>query len=231
MSSWLLKTAVQHVFKELPRTEWWNGLMQRYVTKGSQLRPYGEFHAKLKACHRHFQYYQSCSRKPRDNFSVVEIGTGWFPIIPIGLYLCGAGEILTCDIVRLVQPDTFAKVVEYFCLFDQTGELDKILPEARRDRISELTRLARSPVNASPIEFLKRLNIQALLGNVCHLPLDRESVDLVFSHGVLEHFAPPLMAQANDRVSQSLRTVVGHEPFYRYGRPVLLVRPVNNSLQ
>src|SRR5579871_3118521 len=194
MSSWLLKTAAQHVFKGLPRTEWWNGLMQRYFTGGFQLQPYGEFHAKLGACRRHFQYYQSCSRNPRDSFSVVEIGTGWFPIIPIGLHLCGAGEILTYDIVRLLRPDTFEKVVEYFCLFARTGELDKILPEARRERILEFMSLARLPI--SPIEFLKRLNIRALLGNVCDLPLDSGTVDLVFSHGVLEHFAPRLLAQA-----------------------------------
>jgi len=196
MSLWLLKTAVQHVFQRLPRTEWWNGLMQRHVTGGLRLEPYGEFQEKLIACRRHLQYYQTCSRRPSDGFNTLEIGTGWFPIIPIGLHLCGAGGILTYDIVRLLQPDTFAKVLEYFCLFARTGELYEILPEARRERVTELMRMARSRINSSPVECLKRLNIQALLGNVCHLPLETGSVDLVFSHGVLEHFAPPLLARA-----------------------------------
>jgi hypothetical protein len=196
MSSWLLKTAVQHVFKGLPRTQWWNGLMQQHLTGGLRLQPYGEFQAKLKACRRHLQFYQSWSRKPRDNFSVVEIGTGWFPIIPIGLHLCGAGEILTYDIVRLLRPDTLGMVVEYLCLFARTGELYEILPEARPEPVSQLMRLARSPVDRSPVEFLKRLNIQAIIGNVCNLRSDNGSVDLVYSHGVLEHLAPPLLAQA-----------------------------------
>ena len=196
MKSWLLKTAVQHIFKGLPRAEWWNSLMQRYVTGGLRLQPYGEFQMKLRACRRHFQYYRSYSRKPRDSFFALEIGTGWFPIIPVGLHLCGAGRILTYDIVRLLQPNTFGKVLEYFCLFAKTGELDKILPEARRERVSEFIRLASPPLKISPSQFLKRLDIHARLGNICDLPLDSGSVDLVFSHGVLEHFAPSLLAQA-----------------------------------
>jgi|SRR5215469_338012 len=195
MGSWLAKTAVQHIFSRLPHPEWWNGLMQKYVTGGLRLEANGEFLEKLKASKRHFQNYQRWSPRPSTNFSVVEVGTGWFPIIPIGLYLCGAGQVLTYDTVNLLEPETFRKVVEYFCFFVRTGELEQILPEACPDRISAFLELARS-YNLPPIEFLKCLNIRAVLGNVCKLPLDQESVDLVFSNGVLEHFAPSLLAQA-----------------------------------
>ncbi len=196
MGSWLAKTAVQRVFSGLPRSEWWNGLMQRYVTGGLRLQPYGEFQAKLKACQQHFQYYQTYSRQPRDNFSTVEIGTGWFPIIPVGLYLCGAGEILTYDIVRLLEPDTFARMVECFCLLESTGELYEFLPGARRERVANFVRLASSAGGLSPVEFLSRLNIHAIIGDVCDLPLRSGSVDLVFSNGVLEHLQPALLARA-----------------------------------
>jgi len=196
MSSWLFKTAIQHIISSLPRTEWWNGLFQRYVTGGLRLQPYGEFQAKLRASYRHFNNYQAWSRHPCENFSVVEIGTGWFPIIPIGLYLSGAGEIRTYDIVRLIQADAFKKVIEHFRLFIATGELFTILPSARHDRVSELMRLAPEAARLSPVEFLECLNIHAVLGNVTALPLPTGSVDLVFSHGVLEHFPLPLLTCA-----------------------------------
>jgi Methyltransferase domain len=194
MSSWLLKTALQHVFGALPRREWWNGLMQRYVTRGLCLEAYGEFQAKVRAGQRHFRNYYEFSTQPRENFVVVEVGTGWFPIIPIALHLCGAGQIWTYDIVSLIRTDTFHKVVEHFCSFATTGELYEVLPDALRDRVSDFITLARSPL--PPIEFLRRLNINPAIGKVCNLPLKRGSVDFVFSHGVLEHFTPPLLAKA-----------------------------------
>jgi len=196
MSSWLLKTAVQHVISALPQSERWNGLLQRYVTGGLQLQPYGEFQAKLIACSRHYEYYQMCSRQRRENFSVVEIGTGWFPIVPIGLYLCGAGEIRTYDVVRLLQKDTFRKVIECFCLFAETGELYKILPSVRVERVAELIRLRSSLKGMVPVECLKRFNIHAMIGDVRALPLRAGSVDLVFSHGVLEHLPPVMLGEA-----------------------------------
>jgi len=196
MPSWLLKTTVHHVLKALPHPEWWNGLMQRHVTRGLQLEPYGEFLDKLVACRQHFRNYLSYSTKPADRFSVIEVGTGWFPIIPIGLHLCGAKEVLTFDIARLLQRDTFAMVVEYFCQFARTGELYRVLPEARVDLVSEFIRLAHSSKNLSPIEFLKCLRIRPVLGDVRALPVEDKSVDLVFSHGVLEHFPLQFLTQA-----------------------------------
>lgn len=199
MSSWLLKTAVQHVFAVLPRPEWWNGLMQQYVTGGLRLEAHGEFQRKVRAGQRHFRNYYEFSIQARENFSVVEVGTGWFPIIPIALHLCGAGQIWSYDIVRLMRTDGFQKVVEYFCSFATTGELYELLPDALPERVSYFLSLARSSL--PPIEFLKRLDINAVIGDVTNLPLNSGSVDFVFSHGALEHFPPALL----DRTATEFR--------------------------
>jgi len=196
MPSWLLKTTIHHVLKAFPHPEWWNGLMQRHVTRGLQLEPHGEFLGKLLACRRHLRNYLSYSTKPTDCFSAIEIGTGWFPIIPIGLHLCGAKEVLTYDIARLLQRETFAKVVEYFCQFARSGELYQVLPEARGDLVMEFVRLAHSSKNLSPIQFLKRLGVHPVLGDVRDLPVENRSVDLLFSHGVLEHLPLNFLTQA-----------------------------------
>jgi hypothetical protein len=183
MSSWLLKTVLQRAIGVLPRSHWWNGLLQRYVTGGLEIQPYGEFLGKLQACRRHFDYYRTFSRQSREDFSVVEIGTGWFPIIPIGLYLCGAGEIWTFDIARLLRRDTFSKVIECFCLFAQTGELGKILPAVRSSALAKLLELAPLATKVSPVDFLERLNIHALVQDVRRSGLEDGSVDLVFGQG------------------------------------------------
>lgn len=168
--------------------------MQRYVTRGLRLEAYGEFQSKVRAGYCHFCNYHEFTDQPQKNFAVVEVGTGWFPIIPIALHLCGAGQIWTYDIVRLLRTDTFQRVVEHFRWFATTGKLYEFLPDAQRDRVSNFLSLARSP--APPIEFLKHLNINAIIGDVSDLPFDRGSVDFIFSHGVLEHFTPTLLAKA-----------------------------------
>ena len=39
--------------------------------------------------------------------AVMEVGTGWRVDMPIGLYLCGARRMITCDLNRyLVKPLT-----------------------------------------------------------------------------------------------------------------------------
>jgi hypothetical protein len=196
MSSWLLKTALQRAISGLPRSHWWNALLQRHVTGGLRIQPYGEFQGKLKACRRHLDFYREFSGQVREDFTVVEIGTGWFPIIPIGLHLCGAREIWTFDIVRLLRADTFNKVIEYFCLFAKTGKLYEILPAALPARVVELIDLSSSVTRMSPVEFLERLNIHALVHDVRNSGLGDRSANMVFSHGVLEHFPPPMLAEA-----------------------------------
>jgi len=196
MGSWLSKTGLQRLISWLPRREWWNGLLQRYVTGGLRIEPHGEFQAKLWACRRHFDYYRLFSRQPREEFTVVEVGTGWFPIIPIGLHLCGAREVWTFDIVRLLRADTFRRVIEHFCLFARTGELNAVLPTARPDRVAGLVNLASSVTKMRPEDFLERLNIHAIVGNVRGSGLRDGTADIVFSHGVLEHFQPDALAEA-----------------------------------
>lgn len=169
--------------------------MQEYVTRGLCLEAHGEFQSKVRAGQRHFRNYYDSSIERRDNFTAVEVGTGWFPIIPIALHLCGAGQIWTYDIVRLIRTDRFRKVVEHFCSFAATGELYEVLPDALPERVSAFLTLAKSSL--PPIEFLRCLNINAVIGDVCNLQLKSGSVDLVFTHGVLEHFPPALLAKVS----------------------------------
>src|SRR5690348_955769 len=45
--------------------------------------------------------------------SVMEIGTGWRVDLPIGLYLCGAQRILTCDLNRYLVKSLALNTVHY----------------------------------------------------------------------------------------------------------------------
>ena len=195
MSSWLLKTAIQRGISILPQSHRWNALLQSYVTGGLRIQQFGEFRSKVAASQRHFDYYREYSTDPQEAFTVLEVGTGWFPIIPIGLHLCGASEIWTYDIVRLLRPDTFRIILDHYCQFARSGELRSILSAAREERVAWLVDLASAHRGLGPVEFLERLNIHAIVGDVLQSGLAGGSIDFVFSHGVLEHFPPGPLAE------------------------------------
>jgi hypothetical protein len=185
MSSWLLKTSIQRLISTLPSSHRWNGLLQRYVTKGLTLTVHGQFEAKLMACRRHFEAYQKFSAHPKGEFTAVEIGTGWFPIIPLGLFLCGANRVLTLDIRPLLSGHTVRQTLRCFRQINKAGQLSAFLPAVQPERIALLEKLE-SQSAPDPAGCLKAMNIFPVMADLREADLPDESADLVFSNGVLE---------------------------------------------
>lgn len=186
----MIKTFVQRAISFLPRSDWWNGQFQRYVTKGLHLDPDGEFRGKLKACQKHYAFFRRHGGGSAPDFSVVELGTGWFPILPIGFYLCGASKVWTYDIAPLVTAETLRDTFRCFLLLHEAGRLRDFLPEIRAERIERLRSAFSGPAKI-PRETLEPLGIHLVLGEVGEARQPEESIDLVFSNGVLEHLSRP----------------------------------------
>jgi hypothetical protein len=120
MPHWMLKAAVQGVLSLLPKSHWWNYLVQKNVAIfmpncAEQLRLTSHaFEYKLRQCNCHIGSYLAanhghrfsgnCSQTiPLPECSVLELGTGLYPVIPVGLYLCDASKIWTIDKVSLLR--------------------------------------------------------------------------------------------------------------------------------
>lgn len=185
---WIIKTAIQHVISWLPASHKWNELLQRHVTKGLELAP-AEFAGKLHCCRKHVEFYQRHSPLVPKEFTALELGTGWFPIVPVGLYLCGASEIWSYDLVPLMRSDTFRRMVERFCQFHDSGELSRILPWVKPERLARLRKMLASTDGRSPESLLNDLNIHARIGDARRTELAAGSVDLVFSTVCFEHIS------------------------------------------
>ena len=186
MSKWLIKTAVQRVVSWLPQSHKWNELLQKHVTKGLDLSS-RDFESKLKCCRTHLQSYREISTASKDHFTVLELGTGWFPIVPLGLYLCGASEIWTYDLVPLLRKYTFKRMLYLFCQYDQKGTLKEFLPDVRSDRVANLQNLLEKSDHKTPERLLEGLNIHPIIGDARHTELAIKSIDLVCSTVVFEH--------------------------------------------
>src|SRR4051812_37755278 len=101
MPHWLIKSGIHRVISWLPASHVWNEVFQKYVTRSMGLgRPW--FEVSLEDCRAHFQHLRDTRAGGVEGFKVLELGTGWYPVIPLGLYLYGASDIWTFDIAPLL---------------------------------------------------------------------------------------------------------------------------------
>src|SRR5689334_9658857 len=116
MPHWLIKSALQRAISLLPASHFWNELFQRYVTRSLDLTT-ERFEMRLDCCRIHLQNFIELRPSRAQNHTVYELGTGWYPVVPVGLYLCGAKEIWTSDIASFLSPQRlkvmFGRFLEY----------------------------------------------------------------------------------------------------------------------
>jgi SAM-dependent methyltransferase len=116
---------------------------------------------------------------------IVEIGSGWQPMLPVLFSLLGARVHMT-DLFPLLRVDTFK------------AALDALRED--RELISTALELSPALINHITREFvsleerLQELRLEYLAPSDCqHLPLEPESVDIVISRAVLEHVPPTVV--------------------------------------
>ncbi len=186
MQSWVLKAMTQRLIGFLPNPHYWNELAQTHITDSIQLPP-DQFEVKLGACRTHLEHLRAVRRATPRHFSALELGTGWFPVVPIGLFLCGASPVWTWDIVKHLRLDRVRFALNSFLRLDVARELERHLPDLLPDRVQKLREVAADRSTMAPAELLERLSIHYRIGDVMRSGLPCGSVDLFTSFGVLEY--------------------------------------------
>jgi hypothetical protein len=208
---WLLKSAIHRAISLLPRRQKWNELFQERVTKSLSLAR-GEFEGRLNSCRQYLDDFLQWNPEGEQGFSALELGTGWYPTVPIGLYLCGASEIWSFDIEPLLRRDRLKVLLNFFLEYDQNGSLQKFLPRLRPDRTNQLRQVAGKIDTLTPEELLAGLNIHVRIRDARATELPPKSVDLFFSYSVLEYIPAAIQLElyAKFRRLASPRAVMIH---------------------
>lgn len=168
MPSWLLKAAVQGAISPLPGRDRLNHVLQRYIT-GSVALTEEVFERKSAQCHRHLESYRvQHGAVPRH---VLELGTGWYPIVPLGLIDAGVERVTTFDVNPLCD-----------------------LARARA-AAQKVGRQLPADSATTAAELLEPLGIRLLIRDVRDSGLDPESVDLFVSNNTLEHIPSAILAE------------------------------------
>ena len=96
MKTWVLKAIIQKQISFLPFPNKINYIFQKYVTKGGYLTD-EYFYDRLDHAKIHLDAFYSNSEKQQLSVCL-ELGTGWYPIVPISFFLSGVQKTYSVDI-------------------------------------------------------------------------------------------------------------------------------------
>jgi len=187
LKKWVLKAAVQKTISFLPYSQRLNYLFQKYVTKGVHLSD-AYFADRLLHAKEHLDAYTKHVGSI-DGKTTLELGTGWYPVVPMALFLAGADRICTTDISRLSHARHLVTTANMFLKYAQTGELNEFI-QPLPERVEVLKQLVENQHDNTFESMLEQLGIIYLVQDARQLPLGDGSVNLVHSNNTFEHVYP-----------------------------------------
>jgi hypothetical protein len=119
---------------------------------------------------------------------LMEVGSGWYPALPLACYLGGAARVYTCDLNRLLKPDLMRLCIEVL------GEaLPRIATGCQvplADVQSRYRRMLAAADAIDPAELSDDVIQYRAPADAADPGLEAGAVDIVFSNSVLEHVPP-----------------------------------------
>lgn len=185
MKSWIVKAIVQKTISFLPRSHSINHFFQRHVTHGLTLDD-SFMEDKLTHVHKHLAFFNTYGLPAPDPVAF-ELGTGWFPIIPVCLFLSGFSRVVTVDIVPLLRRENVLKTMERLLEWNKQQKLKPFLPGFIPERITVLEKAVTQCRNYSVPDLLSLVGIEAVQGNITRIKPRKPLANLVISNNTLEH--------------------------------------------
>ncbi len=202
MKKWKQKAIVQKAISYLPYSRRINFLFQKFVTRGVQLTDH-YFIDRLQHARNHIGAYQRAAddRVPE---STLELGTGWYPIVPVALFLLGAENIYSVDISTLTSRKRLLITLQYFAQAEENNTLRDYV-SCRPERMSVIHELIRNPERLSLSQMLERLHIRYLREDTRSISLRDGSIDLIHSNNTFEHIYPDILCSILKEFKRILR--------------------------
>src|SRR5579871_6752114 len=127
---------------------------------------------------------------PIHGATVLEIGSGWQPIVPLLYSLAGAAQVFLTDINVLLRPDTLAAA-----LYSLGTQRQVILDELNLDP-NFLGYALRKDPGATMEARLKEMRLVYMAPCDCrNMKLSADSLDVVTSRNCLEHIPPDVLQE------------------------------------
>jgi hypothetical protein len=174
---WKIKVLIQFLLSKLPKGEEINYILQRINKSHNEDLIKERIIDLLKSMKKINKYI------PLKGATVVEIGTGWEPICSVLLYLMGVKICHTYDHVRHVRLHLAKMLVRIIDdNLDEISKVTSITLSTLKNKVSKLK------IHSNLDDYFLSANIvYHAPGDSSRTDLEEGSVDLVYSHSVLEH--------------------------------------------
>lgn len=190
MKKWILKAIVQKVISYLPWSNKINYLFQKYVTKGVYLSD-EYFYDRLGHARDHLNAYKKYANTAVPAICL-ELGTGWYPVVPICCFLAGAEKIYSVDISFLTSKERIKVSMDKIKEAHDKGVLKEYV-DLDDDRLAHFLTTYEKWETLSLEALLDQLNLEYLIKDARALPLADNSIDLVNSNNTFEHIYPVIL--------------------------------------
>ena len=191
MAKWQLKAVVQKAISFLPYKTKINYLFQRYVTKGVALDDV-HFGYKLEAARDHLHYYARYGSKPPAETTTLELGTGWYPIVPFCLFLAGFRSVVSVDLYPWLTAERMRTAARRVLDHHDRGFLKAYVPTVLPERLAVLRRAAAADLSVAA--FARAVGLDYRVMDARRLDFAAGSFDFIVSNNTFEHVHADVLA-------------------------------------
>lgn len=194
MSKWILKAVVQKAISFLPYRNRINLWFQENVTKGVELSD-EHFQYKIEHARDHIQFLSENKVYDQTESTIMELGTGWYPIVPLCLFLAGYKKIISVDLNAWLKKEGQYAALDRILALAKEGGLVQYVPEIDASRMAVLEKLGMERSGISYEQFNAAIHLEPRVENLITTELVDNSVEYICSNNTFEHIYPdPLKA-------------------------------------
>ncbi|HEY1039133.1 MAG TPA: class I SAM-dependent methyltransferase [Bacteroidia bacterium] len=118
--------------------------------------------------------------------STLELGTGWYPVVPISMFLLGSDNVVTVDITPLMDKEKLTTTITKYLDAISKNQIDAVFLQ-NPDRIDLLKKVLAEAGELTFEQMLAKLKINYLKTDARKLPFENKTFDLVHSNNTYEH--------------------------------------------
>lgn len=190
---WKAKALVQKAISFMPYREKLNYLFQRYVTHGIELNDV-HFEYKIQAASDHVRYMRKYAPEGiLCNQAVLKLGTGWYPVVPVSMYLCGAMSVTSMDIRPWMNKKSLLVCINKFIEWRRAGKLDEHLKGIIEERWNTILSIAEKQDELTEERILDILQFRTMVTDARSTRLPAQSFDFICSNNTFEHIYPEVL--------------------------------------
>ncbi len=194
LRNWKLKAIVQKIISYLPWSEKINFFFQKHVTKAVNLSD-EYFKDKILHAKNHIEYFREYTNKSNNQNIILEFGTGWYPIVPICMFLEDIGKVSSIDVKQWLNKKTQMTTIDKFIEWNDKALLTKYLTQINKHKWEKLLEIKKKYLSHSKESINNEIGLKLFVQDIRKIKIEANSIDLICSNNTLEHINQTVLVE------------------------------------